>query len=106
MKPIRVANSLFRWMKSLFVRKNSLFRAEQRIYLQRTVIAAQMDARTRRKAPKWSEISKIPCYFPCCQGIGGILLPQIGLDLRALRDPPEERQRALDDAGHVLAPSL
>jgi hypothetical protein len=66
-----LSNSLFGQMNSLFGESNSLFRAEQGNYPQRIGIAAQMDARTQWKAPKWSEISKIPCYFPCSEGIRG-----------------------------------
>ena len=60
---------------------------------QRTGIAAQIDARTRRKAPKWPEISKIPCYFPCHQGIGISGWRGVGVFAGAAKAPllPEDK---------------
>jgi hypothetical protein len=39
---------------------------------QRLGIAVKIGAGTRQKEAKWSEISKIPCYFPCSLGIRGV----------------------------------
>src|SRR5258708_25981206 len=46
----------FRRMNSLFPRNNFPVRCRTGNRLHRTGIAAQLDARTGRKAPKWSEI--------------------------------------------------
>ena len=66
------------------------FRAPNRtgILPQRMVITEQIDANLTEKGPKMVGIRKIPCYFPCWQGIGtcsnsaesGLLEVIIGLD--------------------------
>src|SRR6266849_247570 len=87
MKPIAV-NSLFRSINSLFGRKN--FRVPNRAgkLPQRIGIAGRIDGILAEKGSKMAGIRKIPCYFPCWQGIGtcsnsaksGLLEVVIGLD--------------------------
>ena len=87
LEPIAV-NSLFRWINSLFGRKNSGFRIEQGNLPQRIGIAERIDRSLDEKGSKMAGIRKIPCYFPCWQGIGtcsnsaesGLLEVIIGLD--------------------------
>src|SRR5262249_47315034 len=61
---------------SLFPTKSSLFRAERFAVpcrsgnpSQNLGIAPQKHLSARPKGPKWPEVSKIPCYLPCYQGI-------------------------------------
>src|SRR6266853_524784 len=87
MKPIAV-NSLFRSINSLFGRKQ--FRVPNRTgnLPQHIGIAERIDGKLAEKGSKMAGIRKIPCYFPCWQGIGtcsksaesGLLEIAIGLD--------------------------
>jgi hypothetical protein len=69
MKPIAV-NSLFRRINSLFERKK--FRVPKRTgnLPQRIGIAGRIDASPAEKGAKMAGTRKVPCYFPCWQGIG------------------------------------
>jgi hypothetical protein len=68
MKPIAV-NSLFRWIDSLIGQKN--FRVPDRTgnLPQRIGIAERIDRSIAETGAKAAGILKIPCYFPCSQGI-------------------------------------
>jgi hypothetical protein len=72
-KVSKCGNSLFRQVNSLFRRHKFAVPCRIGNRPQRPGIAAQMDARTQPKAPKRPEIPKIPCYFPCSEGIRGVL---------------------------------
>src|SRR5260221_5924688 len=80
LKPVTVGNSLFSAKVPCSARGISLCGAEQGLRPQCTGIAAKMDARTRRKAPKWPEIFSISLLFSLLSGKarGSLHLPLEG----------------------------
>jgi hypothetical protein len=90
-------NSLFRRMNSLFRKKDSLFRKEQGISPQAVQIAVRFRAGQRQNGPKQAEFCKIPCYFPCCQGMRGSRSPRRSFDMIQILATPQEK--------HPLDPS-
>jgi hypothetical protein len=63
MKPIAV-NSLFRWINSLFGRKNSGFRIEQGICRNALELPGESTEALPKRGPKWPEFEKFPVIFP------------------------------------------
>jgi hypothetical protein len=62
-------------MNSLFDKTNSLFPQRTGNYVQDTGIAAQIDARSRQKALKWSRNFENSLLIPCSQGENSLLIP-------------------------------
>ena len=58
-------NSLFRQMKSLFAKQTSLFRLGRELACNALELQVELTSRTGELAKKL----RIPCYFPCYQGI-------------------------------------
>src|ERR1700722_14842631 len=68
LKPVTVGNSLFSAKSSLFGARNFPVRCRTGNRPQHSGIAAQMDAGTRRKVPKWPEIFNISLLFSLFSG--------------------------------------